>query len=109
MKILNEIKYYFYQYSGFLVFGMILGTFNRSLTEVLTICTIFSLSVVAVDFKYQNPQTFKENFITILLDNLYVIVFASIMTYLNADILQTLVGGIIVIGFIQLRIWTRKE
>lgn len=88
---------------------MILGTFNRSLTEILTICAIFSLSVGAVDFKYENPQGFKGNFLNTVFDNLYVIVFASIMTYLNADIFQTLVGGIIVIGFVQLRIWTKRD
>ena len=107
MTILNKIKYFLYQYSCFFVFGMILGTFNRSLTEVLTICTIFSLSVWLVNFKYENPEGFKENFLNIVFDNLYVIVFASIMSYVGADIIQTITAGFAVIGFTLLRIFTK--
>lgn len=103
------MKYFLQQNSCFFIFGFILGRFNLSLIEIFTICALFSASIVLIDFKYQNPQTFSEHFMSSVFDNLYCIVFACIMTYVNADIAQTLFYGAIVIVFVLIRVNTRKE
>lgn len=103
------MKYFLQQNSCFFIFGFILSSFNLSLIEIITICALFSASIVLIDFKYQNPQTFSEHFMSSLFDNLYCIVLVCVMTYVNADIVQTLFYSVIVIVFVLIRVNTRKE
>lgn len=109
MKLLNNIKYFFYQYSCFFLYGITLSTFGATFNETLSFSLAFAFSILLLDFVHDNPITFKEQFISTLYDNLYVIVLGITAGYFNVDILTSILYGIAIVSLVALKVSTRRS